>query len=57
MQGLGLGLSFVAWIVSAHGGTIDVESKPGEGSRFTVHLPMGSPGVPSPAAEPAAVSM
>jgi signal transduction histidine kinase len=56
MQGLGLGLSFVAWIVSAHGGTIDVESKPGEGSRFTVHLPMGSPGVPTPAAEPAAVS-
>jgi len=57
MQGLGLGLSFVAWIVSAHGGTIDVESKPGEGSRVTVHLPKSAPSVPSPAAEPAAVSM
>jgi signal transduction histidine kinase len=57
MQGLGLGLSFVSWIVSAHGGTIEVESKVGEGSRFTVRLPMGSPGVPSPATEPAAVSL
>ncbi len=38
-QGLGLGLSFVAWIVSAHDGTIHVESKPGEGSRFIVRLP------------------
>jgi signal transduction histidine kinase len=57
MQGLGLGLSFVSWIVSAHGGTIEVESKVGEGSRFTVRLPMGSSGVPSPATEPAAVSL
>jgi len=38
-QGLGLGLSFVAWIVSAHDGVIHVESKPGEGSRFIVRLP------------------
>jgi len=38
-QGLGLGLSFVAWIVSAHDGTIDVESKPGQGTRFIIHLP------------------
>lgn len=40
-KGLGLGLSFVAWIVKAHGGTIDVESKPNEGTRFTVSLPTG----------------
>ena len=38
-KGLGLGLSFVAWIVKAHGGEIQVESKPGEGSRFILHLP------------------
>jgi signal transduction histidine kinase len=38
-RGLGLGLSFVAWIVSAHGGKIDVMSQPGRGSRFVVSLP------------------
>ena len=39
-QGLGLGLSFVAWIVKAHDGKIDVESVPGEGTRFTIALPV-----------------
>jgi len=38
-RGLGLGLSFVAWIAKAHQGTVRVESTPGEGSRFTVLLP------------------
>jgi len=38
-QGLGLGLSFVAWIISAHDGTIHVESKPGTGTRFEIRLP------------------
>jgi len=39
IQGLGLGLSFVAWIVKAHGGQIDVTSKVGSGTKFTVRLP------------------
>jgi signal transduction histidine kinase len=37
--GAGLGLTVVQHIVHAHGGTIDVESKVGEGSSFTIALP------------------
>ena len=39
-KGLGLGLSFVAWIVRAHGGTIDVQSEPKKGTAFRVVLPL-----------------
>ena len=38
----GLGLAIVAWIVSVHHGTIDVESQPSRGSTFTVTLPSSS---------------
>lgn len=38
-RGLGLGLSLVRAIVRAHGGRVDVASRLGEGSTFTVHLP------------------
>jgi heavy metal sensor kinase len=40
VQGLGLGLSFVAWIVQVHGGKIDVDSVEGKGTTFTVSLPV-----------------
>ena len=42
-KGLGLGLSFVAWIVRAHGGTVDVQSESGKGTTFIVRLPLGAP--------------
>jgi heavy metal sensor kinase len=41
-KGLGLGLSFVAWIAKAHGGSVNVESEPGKGTRFIIHLPVGA---------------
>jgi signal transduction histidine kinase len=39
--GAGLGLAISRWIASAHGGTIDVRSRPGKGTTFTVTLPLG----------------
>jgi len=40
VKGSGLGLSIVHHIVRAHGGRVEVESQPGEGSTFIIKLPI-----------------
>jgi two-component system sensor histidine kinase BaeS len=48
--GTGLGLAIVKELTEAMEGTVTVDSKPGEGTRFTVHLP--TPSLDSPAPHP-----
>jgi two-component system sensor histidine kinase SenX3 len=50
--GTGLGLAIVRHVVANHHGSVEVESRLGEGSRFTLRIPATSP-VPSASASPA----
>ncbi len=49
--GGGLGLSIVSAIVAAHGGTVSVDTRPGDGATFTVRLPLTPPADPDDAVE------
>ncbi len=44
--GAGLGLAICRWIAEAHGGSIAVQSRRGEGTTFTVTLPRETSGTP-----------
>jgi signal transduction histidine kinase/DNA-binding response OmpR family regulator len=46
-EGSGIGLALVRELVSMHGGTVDVQSAPGQGTVFTVEIPFGSGHLPA----------
>jgi len=55
-SGLGLGLSIARRLTALHGGTLTVESAPGQGARFQLHVP-APPQEGAPANVPAAAQL
>jgi len=55
-EGSGIGLALVHELVRLHGGDIAVESSPGEGSLFTVTLPLGRAHLPPEHVSPETIS-
>lgn len=56
-EGVGLGLALVKEVTELHGGSIELRSEPGRGSRFTVRLPMNEPAERSDSAAAAPAGM
>jgi len=50
IEGTGIGLTIVKALVVGMGGSIDVASRPGEGTTVTLHLPSAPAGAPAPVA-------
>ena len=48
-EGSGIGLALVRELARMHGGGVSVESQPGQGSRFTVRVPLGKAHLPADA--------
>lgn len=54
-MGMGMGLLITSQIIDRHGGRVTVESEPGQGTVFTVHLPLRLPPDESASPDPPAV--